>query len=157
MTAQQLFAALPGEWQYNRVITGQGSAHGLAHFQPINSRELRYREDGTLTLNSGYSGAVYREYRYQLDGDQVHICFPDGRIMHTLHVNATKATDVHLCGRDTYTGHYYLIDSSSFRISYHVQGPQKDFTITTMFQRISDKTQEFRQPKYRSLLVPMSR
>ncbi|MCK2244289.1 MULTISPECIES: DUF6314 family protein [unclassified Crossiella] len=137
ITAQQLFAALPGRWRFSRVITGQGSAIGEARFEPVSGTELHYREDGTLTLDSGYTGPAYREYRYQLDGEVLRICFPDGRTMHTLRPDAAEATDVHLCGADVYTGHYRLADQDTLHISYQVAGPHKDFTIATVFRRVS--------------------
>lgn len=135
VSAQQLFAALPGEWRFSRVITGQGTASGLARFQPAGADELHYREDGTLTLDAGYTGPAYREYRYRLDGEALQVCFPDGRIMHTLRPDAEAAT--HLCGADVYTGHYRLADPDTFHISYEVAGPHKDFTIATVFRRVT--------------------
>lgn len=139
-TASELFAALPGEWRYDRVITGQGTATGLARFTAAAPGELHYREDGTLTLDTGYTGPAYREYRYVLDGEQLNVCFPDGRIMHTLRPDTARAeaTDVHLCGEDVYTGHYALPDQDTLRISYQVAGPHKDFTISTVLRRLSD-------------------
>ncbi|MBP2478672.1 hypothetical protein JOF53_007544 [Crossiella equi] len=138
MHAEELFAALPGEWRFDRVITGQGTAAGTAVFRPGGTDELHYREDGTLTLDTGYTGAAYREYRYVLAGEELRVCFPDGRLMHALRPAGQdpEATDTHLCGADVYTGHYALDGPDTLRISYDVRGPKKDFTISTVLHRV---------------------
>jgi len=135
----RLFAALTGEWTLARVLPGIGRVRGTARFTPMAPRVLHYREDGIFTLGDGQALEVYREYHYRLEDEQIRICFAEPgppRTMHVLRPGATgSASDVHLCGADTYTGHYEFTGHNRFTVRMRVTGPHKDYSIHTSYDR----------------------
>ena len=138
----RLFAALPGEWTITRVLPGIGRMTGSARFRTAGPDLLHYREDGRLTLREGQSLEVYREYHYRLEEGRIRICFAEPgppRTFHVLELDRPDgaASDVHLCGEDTYTGRYEFPDHDRFTIRMRVTGPQKDYSIETAYERAS--------------------
>ncbi|MCZ6884069.1 MAG: DUF6314 family protein [Rickettsia endosymbiont of Ixodes ricinus] len=47
-----------------------------------------------------------------------------------------KAVGSHLCDSDQYNATYIFLNPDSFTLSYQVLGPQKDYNINTVFNRI---------------------
>ncbi|NKQ57909.1 hypothetical protein HFP15_34115 [Amycolatopsis sp. K13G38] len=135
----RLFAALAGDWTLARTLPGIGRVRGTARFSALEPALLHYREDGTFTLDNGQVLEVYREYHYRLEHDRIRICFADPGPPRTLHVlrpgGTGSASDVHLCGEDTYTGQYEFPGNDRFTVRMHVTGPQKDYSIHTVYDR----------------------
>ncbi|MEU0469249.1 MULTISPECIES: DUF6314 family protein [Amycolatopsis] len=134
----RLFAALPGEWTITRNLPGTGRMTGSARFRPAGPDLLHYREDGQLALDGGQVLDVYREYHYRLEPGQIRICFAEPgppRTLHVLRLDQAAASDVHLCGRDTYAGHYEFPDENRFTVRMRVTGPEKDYSIETVYER----------------------
>ncbi|GAA4668796.1 MULTISPECIES: DUF6314 family protein [Amycolatopsis] len=137
---RRLFAALPGEWALSRELPGLGSMTGTARFRPAGPDLLHYREDGVLTLAGGSSHEVFREYHYRLEEGQIRICFAEPgppRTFHVLRLAETPgaATDVHLCGQDTYVGEYEFPGEDRFTVRMRVTGPKKNYSIHTVYER----------------------
>jgi hypothetical protein len=137
---QRLFAALPGEWTLTRELPGTGRMRGTARFRESAPALLHYREDGRLDLDDGQSLEVFREYHYRLEDGLIRICFAEPgppRTLHVLRLRDTSASDVHLCGADTYTGHYTFEDDDRFIVDMRVTGPHKDYSTHTVYERRS--------------------
>jgi hypothetical protein len=67
----------------------------------------------------------------------VRVCFLDGRTLHALHLGEgqRESSDVHHCVADVYTGHYRFALPNRFEITMTVRGPQKSYTIGTVYTR----------------------
>jgi len=139
----RLFATLPGEWAVERDLPGVGRMTGSARFTPADQRMLHYREDGVLTLDDGRALEVYREYHYRLEPGRIRICFAEPgppRTFHVLRLHGAAATDLHLCGQDTYEGTYEFPAPDRFTVRMRVTGPRKDYSTTTTYRRITGAT-----------------
>lgn len=138
----RIFQSLIGDWTLSRVLSPDiGTMTGTARFRELGPNLLHYREDGQLELATGHVGHAYREYHYCLEDEQIRVCFvePDtfGRTLHTLRFagSAVEATDVHLCGQDTYTGRYWFETPDRFTIEMTILGPNKDYSTHTIYNR----------------------
>ncbi|TDO06526.1 hypothetical protein EV580_6622 [Mycobacterium sp. BK086] len=136
---QQLFNSLRGKWALNRVLSSGERMSGTACFRYLGPALLHYREDGLLTVTGENTVPVYREYYYRLDQNQIRVCFADHNYDRPLHVlrfaEGRVATDVHLCGPDTYAGYYNFSADDRFTINMEVSGPHKGYTILTTYHR----------------------
>lgn len=147
-TGAAVFGSLSGGWAFDRVIEPDvGTVTGTATFRPVATDRLHYREDGRISLATGYAAAVFREYVYVLEGDRILVCFADGErpggLLHTLRLEgaAGAATelcgvDVHHCGRDLYEGTYRFEGVDRFTVAMRVTGPAKDYRMTTGYRRL---------------------
>lgn len=136
---QRLFVALPGEWNLTRELPGIGRMVGTARFRESGPGLLHYREDGRLDLDDGPALTVFREYHYRLEDGLIRICFAEPgppRTLHVLRLRDATASDVHLCGADTYTGHYSFPDADRFTVDMRVTGPHKDYSTHTRYERL---------------------
>jgi uncharacterized protein DUF6314 len=143
---QRLFRSLPGDWTLTRAILDIGTMTGTARFHRLEPALLHYREDGRLILRSGQSHQAYREYHYRLEDGLIRVCFTEPGVPKTLHILrlaqasaqpwSCTATDVHLCGQDTYTGWYEFASEDRFTVEMRVAGPRKNYTIHTVYDRI---------------------
>lgn len=140
-----VFGSLVGRWEFERVIEpGVGKVTGVAIFRPVAADRLHYREDGRISLASGYAAAVFREYVYLLEDDRIVVCFADGErpgaVLHTLGLRDAGAgscgVDVHHCGADVYRGTYQFRDADRFSVVMRVTGPAKDYRMTTAYRRV---------------------
>lgn len=144
-TCREVFAALPGAWDLDRTFEPAiGTMRGVATFTPADDAVLAYREDGELRRSDGFTGPVYREYRWVLvagDTDErIDVLFAadrwSGGLMHTLRLDPTgTARDVHHCDADDYTGTYAFTPPDLVVITMDVRGPAKDYTICTTLRR----------------------
>ncbi|GAA0613701.1 hypothetical protein GCM10010174_34170 [Kutzneria viridogrisea] len=136
---QRLFARLPGAWTLDRRLPGVGRMTGQARFHQVDPTLLHYWEGGRLTFDNGQTHEVSKRYHYRLENEQIWVCFAeDGppRVMHVLRfADATTASDVHLCGQDTYTGHYEFAGADRFTVRMRVIGPRKDYSIHSEYRR----------------------
>lgn len=130
-SAQGLFTAagLAGEWTVARRIEdartgGTARLQGTARFT-VDADGLVYDETGTLTLDSGQSFAASRRYLWRFGGDMIRVLFDDGRLFHLLDPARPEDEQVHLCGPDTYRGHY-TVAADHWTTTWRVSGPRKD-------------------------------
>jgi hypothetical protein len=146
MSIKNIFYSLKGNWQLNRTISHHGTMTGVANLTLVNTSELFYREEGLFA--SGITRQVfkvYREYLYQYKQNQIDVFHVENHqptlLLHTLHFiddaqkDVLKAVAHHECGRDVYQA-VYLFYVNQFQLTYLVKGPYKDYTITTMFDRL---------------------
>ena len=134
----QLAEWLLGEWRVTRVINdGAGHFHGRARFapDPESPAIILWHEHGRLRLGAhdGPAGRTLRIEPAPTGAWQVR--FADGRPFHPLDL-ASGSDDVdHLCGADTYRGHYELQPPDRFTVAWRVTGPAKDDLIETVYER----------------------
>jgi Family of unknown function (DUF6314) len=137
-----IFQSFEGHWAFDRLIPDQGTVDGSARFQKreSDSNTLDYREDGVFHTAEGKTLKVYREYIYRLENEKISVFFAETpeRLMHTLefkYPTLESATAIHKCDCDTYSAIYKFNFPDIFSISYSVNGPKKEYSINTTFQR----------------------
>lgn len=107
---------------------------------PKSLNELIYKEELQIHYND-YEHQILanKEYRYILEDDNIvkYFAKAENNLFHRLDfIDNTKAIGNHLCGSDQYNATYIFLNPDSFTLSYQVLGPQKDYNINTVFNRI---------------------
>jgi hypothetical protein len=130
-----IFRSLEGQWQLTRTISNKGSMTGTALFTKTTPQLLHYREEGVLTLANGTSHNASQKYIYRLLDNKISVFVAETpeRLLHDLEFDADVATGKHLCLLDCYNATYKFLNEHSFTLTYKVNGPQKDYTIHTLF------------------------
>lgn len=143
-----IFHSLEGQWNLYRTIKGIGSVMGIAKFQKncTDNTLLHYREDGIFTNQvEGTSNKIYRDYLYCFQNDEISVFYAEKSkgLLHTLEFNSTSfslppitATAKHLCGCDAYNATYEFNLPDEFSMTYAVNGPKKDYIISSIFKRL---------------------
>ncbi|MFJ3406815.1 DUF6314 family protein [Promicromonospora sp. NPDC090134] len=139
---------LVGTWEFRREIRhadGAGyTADGAARFFLEDDGRVRWAEQGTLRWAAG-STPVSRTLFLVRDstaraepvavgpGTGWRVTFEDGRDFHPWTAGAVE----HLCGRDLYQGGVAAPaqPGSSWELSWHVTGPEKDYLMHTWYSR----------------------
>ncbi len=136
-----IFHHLEGFWQFCRTVPN-GSVIGTARFTKQGSEELYYREEGRMTFLNGSSHRVYREYVYKLEKGVISVFFYEKPLRLFHHLEVADASDypitargVHLCGCDQYDAIYQFEGPDKFSLKYLIQGPKKDYSIFTIFEK----------------------
>lgn len=124
---------------------------GVASFQPCGEGVLHYQEQGKVIFENKQAFSSYREYAYVYDQGAIAVHFWDqkykqpSRLLHTLQFHSSKlgsqalvATGTHGCADDLYHAHYLFINPQQFRLTYQVQGPRKDYVLTSHFRKVED-------------------
>lgn len=166
--AAAAFRGMQGDWTLRRKIDSRhpaspgGILKGAAHFHPryptaLNfDAEYLYVEEGTFTLDTGYSFQATRRYVYRYDArkDQISTWFvqEDGesaeRIFNELEFmrppegdkeKGWLAKSSHWCSPDTYKSRcefrFRGAALQTFGIVYDVSGPNKDYTMESWYER----------------------
>ena len=146
MNTYDLFNSLKGTWKISRTVNGNGMMHGSAQFIQIQPDVLFYRESGIFTReNNLQTFNVYREYLYCYRDNTIYVFFAEGdqlgALLHKLHfvtnendTNSIKAVARHICKNDCYSAEY-LFSIDKIHLQYQVDGPGKNYIITTIFDR----------------------
>ena len=129
---------LTGEWSVTRVINhGAGRFEGHASFlrDPDAPAALIWREHGRLRLGD-HDGPAERTLRIEPTATGAwEVRFADGRPFHSLDLTSGSADVTHLCGADTYRGHYAVQTRDRFTTTWRVSGPRKDDLIESVYER----------------------
>lgn len=152
LTVLALFESLEGTWKLQRELGEQGNMQGIACFQPCGEGVLHYQEQGKATFNSN-SFSSCREYAYVCKQGAIAVHFWDQKhrqpagLLHKLHfhdakagIQALMAAGTHECANDLYKAHYLFINPQQFQLTYQVQGPRKDYTLTSYFSKVMAKS-----------------
>jgi hypothetical protein len=154
-----IFQNLSGSWRLARKISSpEGMASGTATFTPSNTipSTMHYHEEGNLHVATQDKALEFkRDYLYVFENDNINVYYYEnaqrGNLLHVLNFNnlntaaASAATNsscmstaigVHHCGNDTYRATYQFINNNKFKLHYIVNGPHKDYTIETEFEKI---------------------
>lgn len=130
-----------GRWQMVRIIENVtegviGEFWGEAVFEP-DGEGLSCRENGVLR----FCGADYSAERRSLwrfpGGDRVEVRFADGRPFHDF--LSTRPEAEHACGDDRYHVSYEF-HHDHWRSCWAVDGPSKDYVMSTLYRRISESS-----------------
>lgn len=143
---EKVFHFLEGVWKVQREFKGsyRGEFTGQATFEPQAGEPsaYEYAEQGELTDAEGKRFDARQRYRYRLTEGQVQVLKQedsDWIVMHSLDFEMedgiATAAHVHLCGQDNYATVYRIDFSGFWEISYTVNGPKKDYRISTVYVR----------------------
>jgi hypothetical protein len=163
--AAAAFRAMQGVWTLRRKIDSRitspgGVFQGTAHFHPrfptddTYSAEYLYIEDGTFTMDTGYSFPATRRYvyRYNDSKDEITAWFPDedgvttGAFFNKWEFyppdddyRGWLARGHHWCDPDTYKSscefRFRGASLQTFGITYEVEGPKKDYSHESWYER----------------------
>ncbi|WP_202068766.1 DUF6314 family protein [Rickettsia tillamookensis] len=107
---------------------------------PESLNELIYKEELQIHYNDyDYQIPANKEYRYVLEDDNIvkYFAKAENSLFHRLDfIDNSRATGSHLCGEDQYNATYIFLNPDSFTLNYKVLGPQKDYNINTVFNRV---------------------
>jgi len=146
--AEQLLAALQGEWRFTRSLQDLVSHHpigtvqGQAHFTPESASTAHYAENGQMVLHNGQSFRASSSYFFSQQGADLCIYFDaqQQRLFHQLRPaldpqGQLSASSSHLCIADRYDSHYAFLRSGGFVIEHQVRGPHKSYRSYTLYER----------------------
>ena len=148
--AIELLNYFEGNWSFNREIKTDGDklfamAKGSASFTKNSGVDsLFYSEDGKLDLQqSKTKNDFYKNYLFSFFNDYIKVYFSGGANSEQLY-QEYKYTDNkiipiagHTCNRDFYNSEYLITDQDQFKQVTKISGPQKNFLIRTIFDRIN--------------------
>ncbi|MBK3662385.1 hypothetical protein JJE66_14145 [Bradyrhizobium diazoefficiens] len=142
--ASEAVTRLTGSWSFNRVIEGQGTMQGVAIVTPRDEATLAYHEQGRLRLLNGTELEAEREYVLRRTGGGFDVFFKETppRLFHTISLSASDGGALsgsagHLCSLDDYQSTYAFLPNGRFTIRHVVSGPRKDYTMTTIYARVT--------------------
>ncbi|MFZ1814904.1 MAG: DUF6314 family protein [Rhizobiaceae bacterium] len=145
LTGENWFGSLAGKWLIERQISDGSHFSGEGQFNAQGEDSFVLSEQGALVLPDAKVLKASRTWvwsRTEPMGLDIH--YPGDRgagLYHRLvlkhHGALLVGTGHHVCGADTYTGEY-RISGSRIEIGQSVQGPAKDYTMTSVFVRNGD-------------------
>lgn len=120
-----------GEWCFERVIDEAGGRRievsGRAIWTPREGG-LDYEEIGQMQWPGQPPLHVERRYFWDLD---LGVFFADGREFHK--VPPEGGETAHWCDPDQYDGHYDFDIWPTFKVTWRVKGPRKDYCMQTIY------------------------
>ncbi|NNE80311.1 MAG: trigger factor [Silicimonas sp.] len=129
--------ALNGEWHLSRrIVHGDGSTatlEGKAVFARSGPRLIQ-DETGILTLDGSELEATQR-YVWERAGPLLQVYFSDMRPFHAIPLNVVAPEAVHLCAPDRYEVAYDFENWPFWRSVWRVEGPRKDYVMTTTYDQ----------------------
>ena len=130
-------ADLAGQWMLTRRIIdhlgGRGGRFvGQCHWWP-ETDGLRQDESGLLHYAYAPPMQAHRRYLWRAEGEGLIVFFDDGRPFHRL--GPGHLSDRHFCDPDIYDVRYDFSQWPLWTQSWLVQGPRKNMSILSRFQR----------------------
>jgi hypothetical protein len=131
-----------GRWQMVRIIENVpegviGEFWGECTFSS-EADGLTCREQGVLRLNGqDYASGRVSLWRFSGQG-RIEVLYEDGRPFHDFAAARPQAT--HLCGEDRYRVSYDFAPGGAddaWISRWEVDGPAKDYVMTTRYRRLS--------------------
>lgn len=127
---------LLGTWDLSRAIVehaagDRSSVEGTTSLGLQGDGRIRWSEAGTLTrqgLQTPVSRVLYLEQR---DGEWF-VTFEDGRDFHPWRPGTSVE---HVCAPDLYVGTVGRASTDRWTVQWHVTGPHKDYTMTSVLSR----------------------
>ncbi|HJD59231.1 MAG TPA: DUF6314 family protein [Rickettsia endosymbiont of Omalisus fontisbellaquei] len=137
---QEIFLKLSGKYRIKRIIDNHGYGEGVAYFLPESLNELIYKEELKIHYNDyDHQIPANKEYRYILENNNIvkYFAEAENNLFYRLDfIDDSRATGSHLCDKDEYNATYIFINHNSFSLNYKIFGPQKDYNINTVFNRM---------------------
>lgn len=143
----QFYQYLLGQWCFYREIAPHGHAQGIAEFLPMTNKEnyLYYQEQGQFFPNNQQHFRMQRDYIYVCEENIIDIYHArsgtqgDFFLKLVFESNTPAAMATHLCVKDLYQAKFSLINTQTFQIDYHVEGPKKNYLIHTEYLKMKYK------------------
>lgn len=149
---------LLGVWRIRRLLTFQAGGYS-GHFEgdarvevlPDKPQTLLYQENGVFSSTDG-SKVIEARQQYAFDCSQwpIQVLFVDqlttplklgGHFVDLcFKEDQTECEFSHLCGSDTYSGTWRVLNADAFRWSWRIEGPRKDGEISSFYSRITAGT-----------------
>lgn len=144
--SQEVFKCLKGNWILQRFKDLKPLATANASFCLLKNtpNALAYREEGCMIHPAPEPFTFYREYEYHLEHNRINVFFvnqnEENKLFHTLDFSIDPdgfmvASAVHNCALDVYEINYTLSCPDKLAITYRVTGPNKNYILTTNFNR----------------------
>lgn len=136
----KLLEWLAGAWSLERKISSGEQFSGSAIFEPCSETSLKLEESGTLFLQGGDSITANRNWVWHFEGENLSVFFDEDplRLYHNVPLSRDAETLAgmadHVCGKDVYAGEYRFSDDH-FTIDQRVNGPAKNYTIASRYER----------------------
>ncbi len=135
-----VFEKLIGDWSLEREIPGRGRMNGRARFTLLDGATALYEESGELCLESGQTLHSRQSYVYEKTESGFAVRFADTRELFHVMRFAASGDDLvaearHVCLNDLYLSGYTVRADGSFEMRHQVRGPQKDYSICTVYRR----------------------
>lgn len=137
--AASLTAYLLGDWMLRRTVRDRIGA--TDHVMTGSARVFRQgawlRHDERIAWTvGGQSFDAFRRYDLVPRAAwQADVFFEDGRPFYKLDIASGIAHLAHDCAPDVYTGWLRIDGADQYILSWTVQGPRKDMTLSTVFNR----------------------
>lgn len=130
-----------GDWFFRRVIEDrlnsvEGRAEGSVKFHPRTDGGMDYLETSILTYGDHPPMTSERQYIWQDADDGIEVSFDDGRFFHRIDEGKPLSSADHKCEADMYHVTYDFREWPKWNSVWRVQGPKKDYRLTTEFERV---------------------
>ena len=148
--AIDLISYFEGDWSFTREIKTEGDklfarAKGNASFAKDTIVDsLFYSEGGELDLRqSRTKNEFYKNYLFSFFDDYIRVYFSGGANSEQLYQEYKYADNKiipiaeHACNKDFYNSEYFIADQNQYKQVTKISGPQKNFLITTVFNRVT--------------------
>lgn len=142
---EKYFNSLAGSWSLERVISTGEILNGKAEFETLSGSAFLMQEEGVLLLKSGATIPASRNWFWHLKDQAILEITYDEEKLQDYHRMSVLDGDVgwsgsaeHLCGVDLYSGEYKFFEDG-FAINQTVKGPQKDYSVASIYKRIYSK------------------
>jgi hypothetical protein len=127
-----------GLWQIERTIEdGHSASRAVFTGEASISHDVThciYAEVGTLAMAGVKPMTAERRYLWRPDANGFDISFTDERFFHRLSLSGpTQAA--HWCDPDQYDVIYDFTDFPSWKSTWHVVGPRKNYVMHSAFRR----------------------
>lgn len=130
-----------GNWNISRLIDDKksnqtGTLEGTARLEPGGYESgLIYREEGTLDFGESSKMEATRVYLWQSHARGIAVHFQDGKDFHIIELDRFMPDAQHFCAPDMYHVSYDFTHWPKWRAVWRVQGPKKDYRMTTDYRR----------------------
>ena len=137
----EILDILQGNWDFERCVSYPTvSLKGTAVFEPLAKNTLSYHESGTYVFDSTEYD-FFQKRTFYFENNSIVIFKNDGALLHQFDgINTlypSTSTHLHLCGSDTYHCVLTLNSTINFSMHYSIKGPNKDYTIRTLYRKLS--------------------
>lgn len=135
------FKSLTGSWSLKREISTGETLYGKAVFEIVSGTAFLMREEGQLVLSDKKEISASRNWYWHLsEKNTLEVTYDDARLEAYHLLNLVKSETCwagsaqHLCGSDLYSGDYKFY-KKRFEITQTIIGPQKDYTVTSIYSK----------------------
>ena len=133
-------AILEGEWRMEReIVHALGPSDRFEGVSSFRRSGPRLVQDETGTLMPGRGGPpmkASRRYVWSEGEGRIDLAFEDMRPFHSLPIGVETYATTYLCPPDRYEVSYDFGNFPIWTTVWRVEGPRKDYRMTTRFQRV---------------------